>query len=152
LWQARDMVARHYLEHSREGGPPLVNRIRATGYFEHIAGGLYTENVGVAPQANSTAAAIVDAWMRSDAHRVNILRAEFRDVGVGSVFANPDPAFYEDWPSVVYATDFGRRYYSAPAPVCFETRSTDPATPRSLCTRTHRTKKKKRRARRRPTR
>jgi uncharacterized protein YkwD len=148
LFHARDMVGYHYLAHGREGGPILRTRMRATGYFDRVAGGLYTENVGVGPEVNATAAAMVDAWMKSEHHRVNIMRPEFRDMGVGGVMAPPDPAFYEDWPSVVYATDFGRRYYSAPVPACFQTRSSDPATPRTMCTRRSYRKPKPRRHKR----
>ena len=50
--------------------------------------------------------------MLSDEHRAKILYGSFREIGVGARIAGPDPAFYADRPSVVYTTDFGRRYWS----------------------------------------
>jgi hypothetical protein len=52
---------------------------------------------------------LVDAWMLSPDHRANVLHPMFRDLGIGTAFAAPDPAFYPDHPSLVVTTDFGQR-------------------------------------------
>jgi uncharacterized protein YkwD len=107
-----EMVRYHFLAHQGDGRPSLLDRIQASGYFEGVRDGLYAENIGVGPGANGTAQALVDAWMESSAHRVNILLADWREIGIGAVISPPDPAFYADFPSTVYTTDFGRRYFS----------------------------------------
>ena len=107
--QSRDMVARHYLAHQRRNGPSVLDRIRATGYFDNAVDGLYSENIGVVPQETATARNLVGAWLSSPDHRDNIEEAAFRDIGVGIAFAPPDRAFYPDYASVVVTTDFGQR-------------------------------------------
>src|SRR5436190_3989921 len=54
-----DMVASHYFAHDAPGRPSLFTRISATGYFFAAAGGLYTENLGVGPREEATAANMV---------------------------------------------------------------------------------------------
>jgi uncharacterized protein YkwD len=105
-----DMVESRFVAHYREGHPALLTRIRRTGYFAHATGGLYTENIAVAPQEKASAANVVEAWMLSDDHREKILFGSFRDIGVGLRVTGPDPVFYADRPSVVFTTDFATRY------------------------------------------
>lgn len=104
-----DQVAHRYLAHERAGRPRMVERIRTAGYFNRAWTATYSENIGIAVRGSASAAVIVPAWMASTEHRANILYAPFRDVGVGIAFADPDPAFYVDHPSVIFTTDFGRR-------------------------------------------
>jgi uncharacterized protein YkwD len=109
LRHSRDMVARRYLAHRRRGGPTVLDRIRAGGYFDDAIDGVYSENIGVVVRESGTARALVDAWLASPDHRLNIAHPAFRDIGVGIVFAPADPAFYPGYPSVVVTTDFGQR-------------------------------------------
>ena len=142
-----DMVGSHYFAHEAPGRPPLLTRIMGTGYFFGAAGGLYTENLGVGPRLEATAANMVAAFMQSDHHRANILFATFRDVGIGATIAGPDPAFYDDRPSVVFATDFGRRYWHRPTRGCTRRPAAgDPtAAPRSQwCTKPRRKHRRRR--------
>jgi uncharacterized protein YkwD len=113
-FQSRDMVARHFFDHVGKDRPSVAARIRAFGYFDGVAYGLYAENIGVAPQGNSSAAVLVDAWMNDPSHRATILDKRLRDIGVGLVLAPRDPVFYSDFRSSVYTTDFGRRYSKRP--------------------------------------
>jgi uncharacterized protein YkwD len=114
-YHTRDMISGHFLAHQGpRPHPPLLMRIVWTGYFADAVAGLYTENLGIGPLQTATARALVSAWMGSEAHRVNILRPEFRDIGVGAAIAPPDPVFYPDQEAAVYTTDFGRRYYREP--------------------------------------
>jgi hypothetical protein len=48
--------------------------------------------------------------MASPPHRANVLYPKFRKVGIAAVLAPKDQAFFADYPSTVYTTDFGRRY------------------------------------------
>ena len=107
--QSRDMVARHYLAHQRHNGPSVLDRIRATGYFDDAVDGLYSENIGVVPQETATPRNLVGAWLSSPDHRDNIEHSGFRDIGIGIAFAPPDRAFYPDYASVIVTTDFGQR-------------------------------------------
>jgi uncharacterized protein YkwD len=110
LFHSAEMVQFHFLAHEAAGRPTLLARIRGYGYFNGASNGIYAENVGVGPGSNGTARALMDAWMASPGHRANLLYPAFRDVGIAAVLAPPDPAFYADFPSTVYTTDFGRRY------------------------------------------
>ena len=105
-----DMVESRFLAHEQPGHPSLLTRIRHTGYFARVTGALYTENIAVAPQEDGTAANLVEAWMLSERHRNNILFGRFREIGVGARITD-DPTFYAGRTSVVYTTDFGRRYW-----------------------------------------
>lgn len=73
---AEDMARYNYLSHTSRDGRSFDQRIRATGFD----GGRIGENVGA---GFTKADAVVDAWMRSPAHRANILDCRFRHLGVG---------------------------------------------------------------------
>lgn len=113
-FHSADMVHHRYFAHHRRGRPRLLTRIMRTGYFDGARDGLYTENIGYGPEPAGTARALVDAWMRSRSHRVNTLNAEFADIGIGSTFVGPDPAFWPDRPSTVYTIDFVSRVMRPP--------------------------------------
>ena len=104
-----DMVEHDYLEHEAAGRPTLFARVRAGGYFDGVFTALYSENIGVVPVGAASARRLVDAWMLSPGHVVNILHERFRDLGVGAAFAGPSRAFYPEHDAVVITTDFGRR-------------------------------------------
>ena len=79
---SQDMARRRYFSHTSPGGTTPWQRIAATGYpraalAENIAAG------------QPTAAAVVDAWMRSPGHRRNILNCGMRAVGVGLATGGP---------------------------------------------------------------
>lgn len=106
----RDMVEEGYFAHQREDGPTLLQRIRQAGYFDGVRSGLYGENLGYAPPENASARRMTDAFSVSEYHRKTMLYRRFRDVGIGTAYVDPNPAFYPDWPAVVFTLDFGRRY------------------------------------------
>ena len=110
-FQSRDMVESHFLAHQAPRHPSLLNRLRDAGYFGGVTDALFTENIGVAPAEDATARVLVDGWMQSEDHQINILTPLYKEIGVGIAFAGPDPTFYSDRPSVVFTTDFGRRWF-----------------------------------------
>jgi uncharacterized protein YkwD len=110
LFHSSEMVRYHFLGHEASGRPSLLARIRGYGYFTGAVGGSYAENVGAGPGDNGTARSLMEAWMASLGHRVNLMYPRFRDVGIAAVLAPPDRAFFADFPSTVYTTDFGVRY------------------------------------------
>jgi len=110
LRHTRDMIAHHYFAHQRRGERTLLGRIRRTGYFRGARSGRYSENLGYAPPERASAASMTHAFSLSESHRATMLYGRFRDIGIGAAFVDPDPAFYADYPAVVYTFDFGRRY------------------------------------------
>ena len=125
------MVRRHFLAHEAPGHPTLLARVRGYGYFAGARDGIYAENIGAGPTTNGTAQALIVSWMNSPEHRSNILYPAFRDIGISAIPAPPDPAFFADFPSTVYTTDFGTRYTR---PRCV--RRTVSGAPRRYCRRT----------------
>jgi uncharacterized protein YkwD len=104
------MVTKHFLSHEWPGHPSLLARVRGFGYFNGARGGIYAENIGAGPSYHGTAAAMVASWMTSTDHRANILYGAFRDVGISAIGAPRDRAFFADFPSTVFTTDFATRY------------------------------------------
>ncbi len=78
-----NMAEQDFLEHTGLDGSSAGDRIEATGYefsawAENIAGGHQT------PQA------VVEGWMNSEGHRVNILNPDLEEIGVGYYFLAED--------------------------------------------------------------
>jgi uncharacterized protein YkwD len=71
---SEDMAANSYFSHTSLDGRSFGDRLGSAGYS---GGG---ENIA---QGQRSAAAVHDAWMRSDGHRANILNCSFTAVGVG---------------------------------------------------------------------
>ena len=79
----------------------LAGRIRQAGY----RGWTYGENIAWGTGRLATAGEIHRAWMNSPGHRANILRPQFREIGIGIALgaagSGPDGA--------TYTADFGAR-------------------------------------------
>jgi uncharacterized protein YkwD len=101
---SRDMVRRHYFEHTAPGGLTLVKRIRHTGYLTSTKRWLVGENIGWGAASKGSARAIVKAWMNSPSHRKAILTRSFRDAGIGIVKGVPTPGASG---GATYTLDFG---------------------------------------------
>jgi uncharacterized protein YkwD len=101
---ARDMVQRHYFAHSSRNGESFSARILATGYGRR-GFRLLGENLVWGTGSSASPAGVVDMWMHSPGHRANILRAGFREIGIGVVRGTPGSATA----GATYATDFGAR-------------------------------------------
>ncbi len=73
---SKDMATNNYFAHnSQDGRTPFV-RMKAEGY----KGGTMGENIAA---GNSTAAATMDQWMKSDGHCKNIMNKSYTQLGVG---------------------------------------------------------------------
>jgi uncharacterized protein YkwD len=103
---SRDMVRRHYFEHTAPGGRTLVNRIRQSGYLTSTKRWLVAENIGWGAASKGSARAIVRAWMNSPSHRKAILTRSFRDAGIGVVKGVPTPGASG---GATFTLDFGVR-------------------------------------------
>ncbi|CAB4932822.1 unannotated protein [freshwater metagenome] len=71
-----DMVRRRYFDHTSPGGSTMSDRVDRTGLRWSALG----ENIAVGQR---TPAAVMRGWMRSPGHRANIMKREFRVLGVG---------------------------------------------------------------------
>ena len=78
-WHASDMARNNYFSHTSRNGSSFWRRITAAGYRPRRA----AENIAA---GNMTAKAAVLNWMRSPAHRRNILDCRLREIGVGIAY------------------------------------------------------------------
>ena len=103
LRHSRDMADRRYLEHVSPEGTDHAVRIARAGYplTERSLSG---ENLATGEREAAAPAVIVDGWMNSPGHRRNILRPEFREIGIGIV-----PRSDAGEPGGTYATEFAGR-------------------------------------------
>jgi uncharacterized protein YkwD len=102
LRHAGDMVEHRYFSHEGRDGSQIADRIRAAGYLrseDWIIG----ENLAWGSGSMGNAQSIVAAWMASSGHRANILRAGYREVGLGVVAGNPESGSS----GATYASEFG---------------------------------------------
>jgi uncharacterized protein YkwD len=103
---ASDMVAGGYFSHDAPSGEDMVDRILGTGYARG-AGWSLGENIGYGTGPLATAAQIHRAWMRSPGHKANIVKAQFREIGVGIALGAPVDA--QGLAGATYTADFGVR-------------------------------------------
>jgi uncharacterized protein YkwD len=104
LAHAQDMVAGQYFSHVAPDGRDVVARVQPTGYLRSGSQWTVGENLAWGTGTLGTPRSIVAAWMRSPGHRDNILRASFREIGLGIVGGNPRA---RDGLGATYATVFG---------------------------------------------
>ena len=102
---SRAMVRRRFFSHDSPDGTSFVDRIRATGYLSGARGWYVGENIAYGSGDRSSPRSIGTAWMKSPPHRANILRATFREIGIGLASGTPVGAG-----GATYTTDFGRRF------------------------------------------
>jgi uncharacterized protein YkwD len=85
-----DMAAQNYFSHTSRDGRTLSDRIDATGYpwstiGENIAAGYATVNI------------VVDAWIASEGHCVNLLNPAFTEVGLACVPGTASTTYNNYW-------------------------------------------------------
>ena len=101
---SEDMGERHFFAHDTPDGMEPAERIVAAGYPR--AGVSVGENLAWGEETAGTPEEIVDGWMDSPGHRANILRPEFREIGIGLAYEPPQPVSGR---AAVYTTNFGGR-------------------------------------------
>ena len=82
---AEDMRAKNYFSHKNGQGKEPSARIRDAGYFVipcTACAYSFSSGENIA-KGQRTAKSVMQAWMNSPVHRDNILRANFRELGVG---------------------------------------------------------------------
>jgi len=103
---AENMVSRSFFSHDSPDGADMADRILATGYARG-AGWSLGENIAWGSAELATAAEIHRAWMHSPGHKANILRRQFREIGIGIALGAPVATGGLD--GATYTADFGVR-------------------------------------------
>jgi uncharacterized protein YkwD len=101
-----DMVRNRYFAHESRSGADMADRILGTGYARNRGWSL-GENIAWGTGRLATAAEIQRAWMQSPGHKANILRRQFRDIGIG--IAVGAPVGSGGLGGATYTADFGVR-------------------------------------------
>ena len=89
-----DMATRGFFSHDNPDGLSPFDRMRRAGYNGSTMG----ENIAA---GYATAAAVMDAWMKSPGHRANILNCRFAEIGIGYAAGGPYRTYWTQ--------DFGTR-------------------------------------------
>jgi uncharacterized protein YkwD len=100
------MVEARFFSHDAPNGADMADRILGTGYGRGQGWSL-GENIAWGTGGLATAAAIHRAWMRSPGHKANILRRQFREIGIGIALGAPVDAGGQA--GATYTADFGVR-------------------------------------------
>ncbi|MFC3575338.1 CAP domain-containing protein [Streptomyces yaanensis] len=86
---SQDMAARNFFDHTDPSGNDPWDRAAALG-IRSLGG----ENIA---RGQTTAEAVMDAWMNSPGHRANILNCDFKTLGVGVHFGSGGPWWTQDF-------------------------------------------------------
>jgi uncharacterized protein YkwD len=101
------MVDAHFFNHVTPSGRTMIDRVRRSGYLRRVHGSWSVgENIAWASGRLSTADEITDVWMSSPGHRANILRAKFREIGIGISIGTPSGSRS----GATYTENFGFRH------------------------------------------
>jgi uncharacterized protein YkwD len=107
-FHSRLMLANGFFAHQSSDGSPFFVRVKryytAAGFEQWSVG----ENLLYATGAVSATAAI-NAWLRSPAHRKNMLSPTWREVGIGALHASSAGGTFGGAPTAVITMDFGTR-------------------------------------------
>ena len=102
-----DMVRRNFFSHVSPGGSTLMQRAKRAGYRSGGGSLLVGENLAWGSGSYARPIEIVDGWLNSPGHRMNMLHPRFREIGVGVAFGAPRPVGGS--PAATYANVFGAR-------------------------------------------
>jgi uncharacterized protein YkwD len=97
-----------FFTHESQDGTPFWRRVQQL-YGPRTKGWTVGENLAMFGGAEPTAANIVAAWMASPPHRANVMRAMFREAGVGVIFNPAAGGVFGGEPTWVVTLDVGSR-------------------------------------------
>jgi uncharacterized protein YkwD len=106
LGHSREMVKDRFFEHTTPEGVTMVDRILRAKYVREDEGWVLGENLAWGTGAYGTPRGALDAWMESPGHRANILRPQFREIGIGIAVGAPVGSSGQ---GATYTADFGVR-------------------------------------------
>ena len=104
---SQDMVANGYFAHDAPSGASFIDRIVATGYTRGVSSWVVGENLVWGSYSLSTPESMVQAWMDSPAHRANLMRGRFRELGIAAVRGTPYDA--TDLDGITVSSEYGFR-------------------------------------------
>jgi uncharacterized protein YkwD len=107
-WQASDMTAHNYFSHTSADGDTLADRLDRANFIPSSDRWGAGENLAAGRGELGSPSEIVDGWMNSRDHRVNLLDPGFTMVGIAASRGWPGPA-YSDNDSLTIAMDLGWR-------------------------------------------
>ena len=91
LGHSADMVAASFFDHTGSTGATLIDRLKSARYMRRGQDWVAGENLAWGTGTLATPTGIMNAWMNSAGHRVNILRRSYRELGIG-ISTGPRPA------------------------------------------------------------
>ena len=103
-----EMVRSGYFGHESADGGHFARRIKGF-YRPHTRRAWRVGENLIWQTERLSARAAVAAWLASDGHRENLLRPDFREVGIAAVRAQGAPGVYANRCVVVLTVDFGAR-------------------------------------------
>src|SRR5262245_10614089 len=86
---SNDMVANGYFAHDAPSGESFIDRITAAGYMKGARSWMVGENLIWGSGEFGTPKSMVQAWMESPAHRANLLRGRFHEIGIAAERGTP---------------------------------------------------------------
>jgi uncharacterized protein YkwD len=109
LGHSNEMVQQGYFEHTSPAGVTFVDQILATGYTRGARRWEVGENLVWGAGPLSTPRSLVTSWMNSPPHRENLLRAQFREIGIAAVVGTPESR--RDATGVTVSSEYGYRSF-----------------------------------------
>jgi uncharacterized protein YkwD len=113
LSHSNEMVNQGYFEHTSPSGLTFMDRIEQFGYMNGARTWTVGENLVWGTGPLSTPQALVTAWMNSPPHRENLLRPNFRELGVAAVTGTPISR--SDSSGVTVSSEYGTRTFATKA-------------------------------------
>jgi uncharacterized protein YkwD len=105
---SQEMVADGYFSHTAADGETFDGRIER--YYRPRGTSLYGVGENLFWTLNTASSAtIVSAWMKSPDHRANLLKPDWRQIGLAAVQAPSAPGVYDGRSVTVVTVDFGVR-------------------------------------------
>lgn len=102
------MIRQRCFSHQCPGESDLIGRLEETHYLPCGCTWGIGENLAYGAEKLGSPRSMIDAWMHSREHRMNILNGSFRQIGIGIVWGTPTGG--RDRRSATYTTDFGFRH------------------------------------------
>lgn len=100
----RLMLKKNCFSHQCSGERDLVGRMDVAGYLPCNCAWSVGENLAWGSDETSSPRSIVDAWMGSSAHRINMMSSSFEEVGIGIDRGTPEGGGGD---SATYTMTFG---------------------------------------------
>lgn len=106
---SRAMLDGGFFAHESADGSSFSTRVEKYYSIRGFASWTLGENLAMFGGTVPTAQDVIDAWMASPGHRANLLRPNWRELGLGALFAPSAAGTFDGLPTWVITLDFGTR-------------------------------------------